>query len=258
MRENHEQMHWQQLLLQAISQPGLLLEAYSAFWQYSFGNQLLAYCQCQARGLRLGPLASYQAWQHKGRQVRRGERALELCMPLTRKDKNDPDKIHTTFVFKRHWFVLSQTDGDDLAPAPVPAWDYATALLTLQVEEVPFSDLDGNKQGYAQRRTIAVNPLAQLPHKTRFHELAHVVLGHTAELAEIHDGEHTPRNLREVEAESTALILCETLGLAGAVYCRGYIQEWLQGEELPAASARKILHAADTILKAGRAPEVTV
>ena len=220
MRENHDQMQWQQLLLNAISQPGQLLEAYSAFWSYSFGNQQLAYWQCKARGLRVGPLASYQTWKDKCRQVRRGERALELCMPLSRKDKNDPDKIHTAFVFKRNWFVLAQTDGEDLAPAPVPAWDCATALVNLDVQEVRFAHLDGNTQGYARARTIAINPLAQLPHKTRFHELAHVVLGHTSE-ADCSDTEHTPRNLQEVEAESTALILCETLQLAGAAYCRG-------------------------------------
>jgi N-terminal domain of anti-restriction factor ArdC/IrrE N-terminal-like domain len=260
MRDNHDQQHhhWQQLLLNAISQPGQLLEAYTAFWQYSFGNQLLAYLQCKARGIALGPLASYQAWKNKGRQVRRGERALELCMPLSLKDKNDPDKIHTAFVFKRNWFVLAQTDGDAIAPDPVPTWDCATALVNLDVQEVRFADLNGNTQGYAQRRTIAINPLAQLPHKTRFHELAHVVLGHTAE-GDCSDTEHTPRNLQEVEAESTALILCETLQLEGAAYCRGYIQHWLQtsGQDaIPPASARKIFHAADTILKAGRAMEV--
>jgi hypothetical protein len=34
----------------------------------------------------------------------------------------------------------------------------------------------------------------------------------------------TPRNLREVEAESVAMLLCESLGLPGAASSRGYIQ----------------------------------
>lgn len=248
---------WQQLLLNAISQPGQILAAYSAFWRYSFGNQLLAHCQCQARGLPVGPLASYETWKDKGRQVRRGERALALCMPLSIKDKNsdDPDARRTAFVFKNNWFVIAQTDGDELTPDPVPNWDCATALASLDVTETRFEMIDGNTQGYAQRRTITINPLAQLPHKTRFHELAHVVLGHTAELAAIHDGEKTPASLCEVEAESVALILCESLGLEGAPYCRGYIQSWLQAggrDAIPETSARKIFHAADAILKAGR------
>jgi hypothetical protein len=52
--------------------------------------------------------------------------------------------------------------------------------------------------GYAQGRTIAVNPVNPLPHKTRFHELAHILLGYTAE-GEQHDGELTPRNLLNVK-----------------------------------------------------------
>jgi hypothetical protein len=67
------------------------------------------------------------------------------------------------------------------------------------------------------------------------------------------DGETTPRSLREVEAESVALICGEVLGLPGTEYCRGYIQNWLRGkEEIPAQSAQKILAAAAEILKAGQ------
>ena len=65
------------------------------------------------------------------------------------------------------------------------------------------------------------------------------------------DTEGTPRNLREVEAESVALLCCESLELPGADFCRGYIQNWLQGEVTPDESARHIFRAADKILKAG-------
>ncbi len=84
------------------------------------------------------------------------------------------------------------------------------------------------------------------------HELAHIVLEHTAE-SSLQDDERTPKNLRETEAESVASLLCETLSLDGAEYARGYIQAWLGEEqgEIPDASARRILSAADKILKAG-------
>jgi len=48
------------------------------------------------------------------------------------------------------------------------------------------------------------------------------------------------------------------LELEGADYCRGYIQNWLykgvgyNAEAIPEKSARKILRAADQILRAGR------
>ena len=69
------------------------------------------------------------------------------------------------------------------------------------------------------------------------------------------DTERTPKNLREVEAESVALICCESLGLPGAEYSRGYIQGWLVGDVIPERSAQKIFHVADQILRAGQLTE---
>jgi len=45
--KNHDM--WSELLRQAVSQPGLMLKAYSAFHGYSLGNQLAALLQCNIR-----------------------------------------------------------------------------------------------------------------------------------------------------------------------------------------------------------------
>ena len=194
----------------------------------------------------------------------RGERALTLCMPITCKrrvethdDESNSEGTFTSFVYKAQWFVLAQTDGEEITAPVVSEWSADCALASLSIERVAFDSPDGNCQGFARKRQIAINPVAQLPHKTLFHEAAHVVLGHTAE-GNFDDTETTPRNLREVEAEAVALLCCESLGLEGANYCRGYIQNWLyQGngynaEAIPEKSAQKILRAADQILRAGR------
>jgi len=60
-----------------------------------------------------------------------------------------------------------------------------------------------------------------------------------------------PRSLKEVAAEAVALLCLESLGMPGAEYCRGYIQTWLAGAEIPERSAQRIFSAADKILKAG-------
>jgi hypothetical protein len=78
-----------------------------------------------------------------------------------------------------------------------------------------------------------------------------LTVGHTTSETLV-DSEHTPRHLCEVEAESVALICCETLGLDGAEFCRGYIQHWLKTEkEIPNKSAARIFAGATSILKAG-------
>jgi hypothetical protein len=151
--------------------------------------------------------------------------------------------------------VLAQTDGQEVEPPSIPDWDQARALETLGIIEEPFTATDGNCQGYARDRVIAVSPLAELPHKTRFHELAHVVLGHTAEAeAGLSDSDLTPRSLREVEAEAVALVCLEALGLPGVDHSRGYIQHWNErrgAEPIPERSAQRIFKAADQILRAG-------
>jgi hypothetical protein len=122
----------------------------------------------------------------------------------------------------------------------------------LDVAEIPFELLDGNCLGYARDRSIAINPVNPMPHKTRFHELAHVLLGHTAEGLQA-DSEITPRNLRECEAEAVALLCCAALDLPGIECCRGYIQSWWgAGNPIPERSAQRVLKAADQILRAGR------
>jgi len=257
--ERHEEIQFRQLLEEAVTKPGTLMRAYSLFWNYSLGNQILALMQASRRGIALGPIASFNRWKELGRYVKRGEKAIELCMPVTCKrtiteqgrDGNETETEITfkRFVFRRNWFMLSQTDGAPYQVPAIPAWDRARALQTLNVQEIPFEMMNGNCQGYATGRQIAINPVAQMPAKTTFHELAHIELGHTTEA--IHDSETLPRNLKEVEAESVALLCLESLGMDGAEYCRGYIQNWLQGGTIPERSAQRIFVAADKILKAG-------
>jgi N-terminal domain of anti-restriction factor ArdC len=168
---------WSALLIEAVTKPGLIMKAYSAFHQYSVGNQILALVQCQMRGLQPGPINTFVKWKDLGRFVKRGERALTMCMPITckrREEDSDEEHTFTSFVYKARWFVLAQTDGQELEPISVPEWDSDKAITALSIERIPFDHTDGNVQGFARKRQVAVNPLAQLPYKTLFHELGHL------------------------------------------------------------------------------------
>lgn len=258
---------WAALLVDAVTKPGVISTAYNRFWNYSTGNQLLALWQCILRGLEPGPINTFRGWIDVGRHVKKGEKALTLCMPVTVKRKASADEVasangpeppeelkFTRFVYRPNWFVLCQTDGKEYRPTELPAWNEVCALATLNVERTSFQHLNGNAQGYATDRQVAVSPIAVLPHKTLFHELAHVILGHTEELSRMDDDEHTPVNLREVEAECVSLICCDSLNLYGSEFCRGYIQHWLGNQSIPDRSAQRIFKAADQILKAGHPP----
>lgn len=284
-----------QLLEAAVNEPGTVMEAYNAFHNYSFGNQMLAYWQLKMRGVKVGPIAPYGGWTKKGRQVKRGAKAITLLVPITSKKKvkneeTGEDELKTItfgkFVPRNKWFALSQTyvpcgtcrgaggkvgatpmgdkvcekckgsgenpNAPEYRPTDIPEYNFTQALDILKLVEVEFEMLEGNPQGYAQSNKIAINPLAQLPYKTRFHEIAHILLGHTKDGAKLIDNETTLRSLAEVEAESVALLCVSALNLPGAEFCRSYIQGWLKGAtSIPAESARKIMVVADKIIKAG-------
>jgi antirestriction protein ArdC len=252
-------LRWAELLTEAVSRPGMLHEAYSRFHGYSFGNRIAALSQCFERKIPPGPIATFQRWHGLGRSVKRGEKALWLCMPVQvkrrgEKDAADPEeKTITVFLWKPHWFVLSQTEGKEFIPEPIPGWSKEQALASLEIEEIPFDLTDGNVLGFTRGRQVAVSSIDPLPTETLFHEIGHVVLGHSAEVLPA-DVDKTPRNLAEVEAEAVALICCEALGLPGAEFCRGYIQKWIgKGTEIPEAAARRIFTAAGKILESGAA-----
>lgn len=260
-----EKPDWQHLLKQALTVPGTLSKAYSVFHSYSLGNQLLASFELASRGLPLSPIASFMRWKELGRSVKKGEKAIPLVMPVTLKKKSEDsdageesaDGVRTIFILKRNWFSLDQTEGEAFKPeVSIPDWDKAKALATLDIKEVPFEMADGNCQGYAKRgvREVAINPVAAMPWKTLFHEIAHHLLGHTATgdaSGVMADGPSMPKCIKEAEAEATAYLCCATLGLPGMDESRGYIQNWLDGEEFPDKSARRVFAAADKILKAG-------
>jgi antirestriction protein ArdC len=146
---------WMALLDEALHRPGVLSDAYRQFHRYSAGNAMLVALQVMFRGLPLGPVASFKAWQSKGYQVKKGERALAMVMPVTVTKRGETDggentapvgksptkkiksksKINTgrssaagsggdakekgrtmtIFMFKRNWFLFSQVEPGENA-----------------------------------------------------------------------------------------------------------------------------------------------
>jgi antirestriction protein ArdC len=256
---------WSELLNEAVSQPGLLHQSYQRFHNYSIGNAVLILWQCMERQIEPGPVATYKRWQELGRQVRGGEKAMVMWMPITVKEKeldkdgNEVERKKMVFVTPARWFVIAQTEGEfEPVPETVGDWSMTRMLSALEIKTETFEEIDGNCMGYAKRdRTIAVSPLAFAPIKTAIHEAAHVIMhfGKDEAVDVIVDAKDLTYSEREVEAESVALLVCDALGLDGQEYSRGYIQRWLghnAADGIPEKSARRIFSAAERILKAGR------
>jgi hypothetical protein len=110
-----EQVQFKKLLQEAVTRPGTLMRAYSLFHQYSLGNQILALIQATERNIPLGPIASFNRWKELCRYVKKGEKAITLCMPVTWKRtvkeqqsdgaQGETEVTFKRFVFRRNWFM---------------------------------------------------------------------------------------------------------------------------------------------------------
>ncbi len=243
-------LDWNELLDKALTLPGNVGNAYSRFYNYSYLNKLLLAIQ----GVQ-GPVATYKGWQELGRHVVKGAKAKEIVRPIFIEKKNDAGEVEE--VIKRYKpvrciFDYQDTEGEELPPAPTPGWDYQKALGALSIREVPFDELNGNVHGFSRGQELAINPMATNPNKTRFHELAHIVLGHTVEPLAADYVSH--RGLYEFQAEATAYLCLNELDMLDeqtAEQSRGYIQSWLQGERPSETAIRSVFTATDRILSAG-------
>jgi len=260
-------MPWMTLLDEALNTPGMLSEAYQMFHCYSVCNMMLAMSQLLPD--RVGPIATYKHWQQLGRNVRKGEKAIALYMPVTIKEKDEKtDEVISTrtgFMLRRNWFSLAQTDGDHAPQFDPPAeWSVSRALSALNITQKPFALVDGNVQGYAvpTQREVAISPLCDHPLRTLFHEIAHVDLHGNAEGLE-HHGRDLPKDVKEVEAEAVSYLVAETLGIESecSANSRGYIQDWMRDKTARADFAKtrasRVFGCAQRIIAAGKPKKVT-
>lgn len=245
------EIDWGKVIETALDMPGNVGNVYTRFYNYSYANQAYLWMQ----GAR-EPVASMKRWNALGRRILAGSKAYEVIAPIfAKKDKHDPeaDPIIVGFKGLRRIFTYSQTEGDELPPVEIPEWDTELMLATLGISRVQFRKNDGNIQGYAYGRNIAINPFAAHPEGTLFHETGHVVLGHTMPEVVAEYGRH--RGLFEFGAQATAHLVTKELGrltVEMATHSRGYIQDWMQGERPPDKAIRDVFTATDKILKAGR------
>jgi len=263
MPKPRDTLDWRRLLDEALTAPGDLTGVYDRFHDYSFANMLLF----RQQGIH-EPVASFSRWKALGRHILKGAKAKEVIVPVVMQEalplENEAEATPTAehreavarvigFKAVRAIFALSDTDGPEL-PAVKPAdWDLQAALGKLGVREVPFDELNGNIHGYSQGLEFAINPLAVNRTKTVFHELGHIVLGHT--LPSTIEEYRAHRGIAEFQAEAVAYLSMNELDLLDeqtASVSRGYFQHWLKDEQLPDRTIQQVFRATDAILKAGR------
>lgn len=184
----------------------------SKFHSYSLGNiWLIMLAKPEATFV-----AGFHKWKSMGRWVRKGERGIPILAPVLIKQE-DQDGIETKHLvgFKVVYvFDVAQTLGKPL-PEP-PDWKSPEKNLELNERLIQFAQshdisvnyksLRGEAQGVSRGGAIDIDLIAGT--KTLVHEIAHELL-HKAEENQF------SRNIKEIEAEAIAYVVCAYYDLKG-------------------------------------------
>jgi DNA primase catalytic core len=261
------------------------LSVASRLHSYSFNNQILIAMQKpQAR-----MVAGYGAWQAMGRQVRKGEKAIWILAPVTRRARTDadgtvdgddlagsapaPDPATTGAGQGRGAVVgfrgagvfdVSQTDGDPIPTPPSPQlleghappglWDSLSEVITARgftVTRCASAAEIGGANGLTDYGTRAVTVRGDVDDAQAVKTLAHEA-GHVL-LHDPADRGAGPvcRDLIEVEAESVAYLVAAHHGLDTGDYTFAYIAGWAgRDNEAITRTARRVLDTARTLIAA--------
>ena len=229
------------------------LDFQSRFYSYSFRNVLLIDAQCH----EATRVAGFNSWRKLNRFVRKGEKAIWILAPMVYKnagaEEGEDDRIIRGFKFVPV-FDIAQTDGEELPSICTRLGGNDEKGLYTDLVAVAHSidftvqdhEFGGTTNGDCSHsehriRVEMTNSPAQRV-KTLAHEIAHALL----------HGKCDNRPLAELEAESTAYVVCQALGLDTSHYSFGYVASWAGGGEQAMAwiksSCERIQNAAATVL----------
>src|SRR3990172_8522239 len=193
------------------------LDLMARFHKYSFGNCLLIGMAKPDATL----VAGFSRWKQLGRTVKKGEKAIRIMAPCPVGVENKDGDVEERMFFKTACvFDVSQTEGRELQSYEVPDVTASADRLLQTLEQVAAKR--GIAVRYAALREghygvstggevqIALGHSTGQQAKSLAHELAHETM-HRRQ-----DGELDPaaaREVRELEAEAVAYVVCRHFGL---------------------------------------------
>ncbi|GAH39860.1 unnamed protein product, partial [marine sediment metagenome] len=196
-------------------------------------------------------VAGFHKWRSMGRYVKKGEKGIAILAPLMfRVDPDDTDNKSTELGgFKVVYvFDVSQTDGEPLPEPPEWKSPEKNVVLNRKLTEFAIShnivvlekEQPGEVQGRSLKGAVEIDPSAGT--KTLVHEIGHELL----------HNEGSPKlqvNIRELEAESVAYVVCKHFGMDGLA-SPNYIALHGATAEMIMAHLERIRNTAAQIIKA--------
>ncbi|WP_085520894.1 ArdC family protein [Tuberibacillus sp. Marseille-P3662] len=255
------------------------LEVVSKFPKYSLNNVMMITAQKPDATMVQG----YNAWKKLDRQVQKGEKALKILAPVTKKvdmTRIDPktqkpvlDKNGNEVTEKKDMltgfrmvstFDVSQTKGKELFKLRDFIQDdlkesdrinqlyqdfkgYLNQHTTFDVKEQALDDDKVNGYFRPADDTIRVNAKQEntsMKFKTLIHEYAHAQLHHQES-----DMKDLPRGHKEAQAESVAFVVSKYYGLDTSQYSAGYIAGWAKNIKLAKQAMQEIQNVSNHTIR---------
>lgn len=235
---------------------------------YSARNTLVLLHQMMARGVQPTSCYSMTQWRTffgNDTRIKKGERAYSIIMPTNSAQKkgNKPmvpvDEDHLIFRARAVAYTQSQTTAEHkITPLPpLKGFDYKMAADTFGIKMLAWDIAVGTDTnvshrscaGFSEGKSMTINMDAEDKEGVFFHEIAHIVLGHTGNMDP--QGLELTESEQEMEAESTAILCKKFLGLTNISDNVKYVREWQSGN-LTVEMYFRIARATQKILDAGR------
>jgi len=229
------------------------LKAIGRFHRYSLHNVLLIASQRPNASY----VAGFRTWTELGRFVKKGEKGIMILAPIIRRRDEGEEEcqeawrpiagFRVAFVFD-----ITQTEGKTLPQIgvvegnPREYRDRLRRFASAQRIAVEYSPDIAPARGMSSggRITLLPDQSAAEEFSTLAHELAHELL---------HRGDRrarTSKRVRETEAEATAFVVCQAVGLETGSAASDYIQLWNGDVQLLTESLGFIRNAASQMLGA--------
>lgn len=226
----------------------------SQFHNYSVNNIILILMQYP----NASRVASFKTWNKLGLKVKKGSKGIKVLVPIpysyvkekvvtdefnnVRYDKNGNKIVEETEVngitFKLgNVFDISQVEGEipklthELQNNPKYLSEVIKALIRTSTVPIKYDYTLNRKTAYGyysvNQKAIYLRPnlSSMQTFKTLIHEKAHSML---------HNGKQNKysREEAEVQAESTAFVVCNYLDFDTSNYSFGYIAYWSKNKEI--------------------------
>lgn len=233
------------------------LDMMARFHRYSWGN-------CWLIGMAKPDatlVAGFSQWKRLGRMVKQGEKAIRIMAPcpVRRENPDTGDEEDRLFFKTACVFDVSQTEGKELPEYEVPdiqrnATELLAALqdvavrrgIAVQFVHLPDGHYGSSKGGAIE---IATGHSTGQQAKSLAHEIAHEVMHHQT------DGQvdaAVSREIRELEAEAVAYVVCRHFGLDVELRSSRYITHWGGDAKKLASSFARVSQTARELIEGVR------